>query len=84
MARPQRRTAPAGAPTARAWTARVRAFAPVPPARSPRAARRRPCITCGAPFDSEGPHNRMCDACRDERSGEPEECAVHVSLEDLE
>lgn len=25
---------------------------------------RRPCMCCGAPFDSEGPHNRMCGRCR--------------------
>lgn len=25
---------------------------------------RRPCLTCTAPFDSDGPHNRMCPACR--------------------
>lgn len=24
----------------------------------------RPCLTCGRPFDSEGPHNRMCNECR--------------------
>jgi hypothetical protein len=24
----------------------------------------RPCLTCGAPFPSEGPHNRMCGPCR--------------------
>ena len=31
-----------------------------------RAARRkrRPCITCGKPFLSEGPHHRMCAPCR--------------------
>jgi hypothetical protein len=23
----------------------------------------RPCITCGADFRSEGPHNRMCGSC---------------------
>ena len=26
--------------------------------------RRRACLTCGAEFDSEGPHNRMCPRCR--------------------
>ncbi len=26
--------------------------------------KRRPCITCGAPFMSEGAHNRMCKTCR--------------------
>ena len=31
-----------------------------------RAARRkrRPCITCGKPFLSDGPHHRMCKGCR--------------------
>lgn len=24
----------------------------------------RPCMTCSTPFNSEGPHNRMCDHCR--------------------
>ena len=24
----------------------------------------RPCMCCGQPFDSEGIHNRMCNACR--------------------
>lgn len=27
-------------------------------------ASRRPCITCGQPFLSEGFHNRMCTTCR--------------------
>lgn len=26
--------------------------------------RARACLTCGAEFKSEGPHNRMCAACR--------------------
>lgn len=26
--------------------------------------KRRPCITCGASFLSEGAHNRMCNGCR--------------------
>lgn len=26
--------------------------------------KRRPCMTCRKPFDSEGAHNRMCDRCR--------------------
>ena len=25
----------------------------------------RPCLRCGSTFKSEGPHNRMCDPCRD-------------------
>jgi len=28
----------------------------------------RPCITCGRTFTSEGPHNRMCNECRLEKS----------------
>jgi hypothetical protein len=27
-------------------------------------AKPRPCMCCHATFDSEGPHNRMCDRCR--------------------
>jgi hypothetical protein len=30
---------------------------------NPRAAMRH-CMTCRAPFVSEGPHNRLCDPCR--------------------
>ncbi len=26
--------------------------------------RKRPCLTCGTVFASEGPHNRMCKGCR--------------------
>lgn len=26
--------------------------------------RKRPCLTCGTEFMSEGAHNRMCDPCR--------------------
>ncbi len=26
--------------------------------------KRRACLTCGTEFQSEGPHNRMCRACR--------------------
>lgn len=26
--------------------------------------RTRPCITCSEEFRSDGPHNRMCNACR--------------------
>jgi hypothetical protein len=25
---------------------------------------KRPCLRCEKPFDSEGPHNRMCNGCR--------------------
>lgn len=24
----------------------------------------RPCISCGRPFESSGPHNRMCPRCK--------------------
>jgi tRNA(Ile2) C34 agmatinyltransferase TiaS len=24
----------------------------------------RPCLRCGTKFESEGPHNRMCNPCR--------------------
>lgn len=50
----------------------------------PPSPKRRACLTCGETFPSAGPHNRMCDACRDEHSGEPEECAVHVAIDDGE
>ncbi|MCL2346468.1 MAG: hypothetical protein FWC58_11535 [Desulfobulbus sp.] len=33
-------------------------------AASLRAAARRPCLCCGQPFVSEGPHNRLCVKCR--------------------
>lgn len=46
--------------------------------------KRRACLTCGEAFRSAGPHNRMCDACRDEHAGEPEECAVHAVIDDGE
>ena len=26
--------------------------------------RKRPCLCCGDTFNSEGPHNRLCNACR--------------------
>ncbi len=26
--------------------------------------RERACLTCGTTFQSEGPHNRMCNSCR--------------------
>ena len=26
---------------------------------------RRPCMACGKPFVSAGPHNRLCDECRE-------------------
>lgn len=46
--------------------------------------KRRACLTCGEAFRSAGPHNRMCDACREEHAGEPEECAVHAVIDDGE
>ncbi len=45
-------------------------------------ARTRACLTCGGAFESEGPHNRMCDPCREERAGEPEDLwTVHAPLQ---
>ena len=32
---------------------------------------KRPCLGCKSPFDSAGPHNRMCDKCRKEAQGIP-------------
>jgi tRNA(Ile2) C34 agmatinyltransferase TiaS len=32
---------------------------------------RRPCITCGTEFASEGAHNRMCNTCRQRRAEAP-------------
>jgi len=29
----------------------------------------RPCLTCGKPFPSEGPGNRMCKDCRNRADG---------------
>ncbi len=46
------------------------------------AIRRRACLTCGEAFDSAGPHNRMCEACREEHDGEPDSFPVHISIED--
>ena len=48
---------------------------PGAPRRAARA-RRRPCLCCGAPFRSEGPHNRLCDPCREEHAGEPDDAAL--------
>lgn len=33
--------------------------------------RTRPCITCRTPFQSEGPHNRMCTQCRTRQADAP-------------
>ncbi len=41
-----------------------RAALTVKPRRSKAACQERKCLTCGKPFASEGPHNRMCDSCR--------------------
>lgn len=38
-------------------------------ARMQAAKRRRPCMTCGTVFASEGVHNRMCDPCRTGAAG---------------
>jgi hypothetical protein len=47
----------------------------VPPAPTIKPRRRkghqeRKCMTCGTTFMSEGPHNRMCNACR-QKSASP-------------
>ncbi len=44
--------------------------------------RRRPCLTCNREFLSEGPHNRMCDACRVEHDGEPDACPILLPIPD--
>jgi len=36
----------------------------------------RRCMTCAAPFESEGPHNRMCKSCRESAGGQA--YALHV------
>lgn len=36
-------------------------LARLPESRRPR---ERTCLCCGRPFESEGPHNRMCNPCR--------------------
>jgi hypothetical protein len=36
----------------------------VKPGRIDAAARKRNCLRCGQPFQSEGAHNRMCDTCK--------------------
>lgn len=36
---------------------------PAAPMPSPKS-KRRPCLCCGRPFASEGPHNRLCKNCR--------------------
>lgn len=44
-----------------------RAAVPPPPTPKPRrrnGQQERKCMTCGAAFLSEGPHNRMCATCR--------------------
>ena len=28
------------------------------------AEKKRPCLCCGTPFNSAGPHNRLCHVCR--------------------
>lgn len=38
--------------------------------------RRRPCITCGTPILSEGPHHRMCTGCR--HASDPLGAAQHI------
>ena len=72
--------APAGLPPGLA----VSRSPAVPEAAGSPSPKRRACLTCGEAFRSAGPHNRMCDACRDEHAGEPEECAVHAVIDDGE
>jgi hypothetical protein len=47
--------------------------------------RNRACLRCDRPFPSEGPHNRLCQPCR-EYLGEypPEEVGCRVRLDALE
>lgn len=38
-----------------------------------------PCLRCGRPFESEGPHNRICDDCRGvNRKFDPSAAGVSV------
>jgi len=39
------------------------------PTDPPPVTRERRCMTCGAPFQSEGSHHRMCDRCRSGAAG---------------
>lgn len=41
----------------------------------PEATQTRPCLRCRKPFESEGPHNRLCKACAN-RAGDVSPYAV--------
>jgi hypothetical protein len=43
----------------------------VKPARSRTRMRRRLCLRCDREFLSEGPHNRLCQSCREYLAGAP-------------
>lgn len=36
-----------------------------PPTRARSGTRRRDCLLCSAAFPSQGPHQRICDACKE-------------------
>jgi len=66
--------APAGNPVQRALdapTGKPAAPRVVPSPAPVKALRKRPCITCGAAFMSEGAHHRMCGTCRTRRDALP-------------
>lgn len=44
----------------------------------PREARRRACLRCDRPFMSEGPYNRLCEACRWFINASPTPETVHL------
>lgn len=50
---------------------------PEPPTPSMPGRSRRACLCCGAPFWSEGPHNRLCGECR-RREPDPFDLPVRV------
>lgn len=50
---------------------------PAPPVPSTPGRSRRACLCCGAPFWSEGPHNRLCGECR-RREADPFDLPVRV------
>jgi len=39
----------------------------------------RPCLRCGATFESQGIHNRMCNPCRGQRDSLGEEQRPYIS-----
>src|SRR5262245_27834078 len=42
----------------------------------------RTCLQCSKPFDSEGPHHRVCDACREKWSKSPSPEHEHPTSHD--